>query len=329
MSTVFWKIRRRQFSHLFVASAIGTAITNLAGRTLAQQQTQMFVYGVRLNAQSSRNLGAIDRVRTVPSLILDQLDLTTGQMHLSQTLPTATVDEAPLLSTTPILTASQPQERITGFIKQPDGTFVISTVVTTDRGNFNRLLLIDRQLSRYRVRAKAVSGLGPTDTIESLLATRSGQLLAISSLNGGVGHFVLAELDPFSGRILQQLKAGPGRLARDIGLPELSTNQRYSNLAQSSNGTVYATTLGKEAGNPILVKIDFSIKKLIPQASLSFNGKPLGNDLLDLGYTSSGQMMALADPTNQGTPSLFTVNEATGKLTFLKRFAVSKIIFDS
>jgi hypothetical protein len=61
---------------------------------------------------------------------------------------------------------------------------------------------------------------------------------------------------------------------------------------------------------------------------LTFNNRPLLNDLASLAFSPEGQLYALGDPTYQGTNSLFTIDPNTGAMTFVIAFAVNKITFN-
>ena len=53
----------------------------------------------------------------------------------------------------------------------------------------------------------------------------------------------------------------------------------------------------------------------------------LQNDLLSLAINSSGQIYALANPTSKGENLLYSIDQKTGQLSFLRNFPVKKIAF--
>ena len=334
------RIKRRRFGQLALASAATTAIANFAAKAVAQQP-QLIIYGVSLTP-ASRSLTAdlvdAEAANTTPGMVLESLDLATSQSLLasensttSQRLPTSelsavTVDNKQDFaeSVNQALVIKKPSERITGFTVQSDGTFAIAAVAASKKGDFSRLILTKDGKNGKNTKGVKIKKVKKDSTIESLLATQKDQFLSIVSLNQGVPPFELAVIDPKSGKV----DSGD-----ELGLPELPFNQRFSNLAQSPDGTIYATTLGVE-GITILVQLDLVNRsivtgrgKIINLVQLSYKNKPLGNDLASLAFSQSNQLFALADPNNEGTNSLFTLDMKTGVLTLLRQFAVDKIAF--
>jgi hypothetical protein len=237
------------------------------------------------------------------------------------------------------LVVKKPSERITGFTVLSDNTLVISTLAATKKGDFSRLIFCKvakkdkKKLPQKGLKVKKIKQPKyQCSTVESLLATtafiqKQDQLLAVISLSGGTSPFELAFIDSKSGQIDASV---------ETGLPELSPQERLNNLAQSPDGKIYATRLGGQSDgiSVSLVRLDFENKavvtgrgKIIRVVELSFNNKPLVNDLASLAFSSSGQLFALADPTYEGTNSLFTLDVNTGVMTLVRKFTVDKIIF--
>jgi hypothetical protein len=106
----------------------------------------------------------------------------------------------------------------------------------------------------------------------------------------------------------------------------LEPNRRFSNLAQSPDGRIYATSIAG-AGATGLVQLELQLENVINLSQLSFNNQFLGNDLASLTYSPANQLFALADPTYKGINSVFRVNESTGVMEMLTDFEVDKIIF--
>ena len=322
------RIKRRRFGQLAIVSAATTAIANFAAKAVAQQP-QLIIYGVSLTpASKSITADVVDAgaANTTPGIILESLNLTTSQSLPTSELAAVTVDnkQDSTESVAQALVIKKPSERITGFTVQSDGTFAIAAVAATKKGDFSRLILTKGSDDGKNTKGIKIKTIKKNSTIESLLATQKGQLLSIVSLSQGVLPFELAVIDPKSGKVDSGV---------ELGLPELPFNQRFSNLAQSPDGTIYGTTLGIE-GITILVQLDLVNRsivagrgKIINLAQLSYNKKPLGNDLASLAFSQSNQMFALGDPNNEGTNSLFTLDVKTGVLTLLRQFAVDKIAF--
>ncbi|PPS42786.1 hypothetical protein [Chroococcidiopsis sp. TS-821] len=282
------RIRRRRFGQIAIATAATTALSGFAQRAFAQRGGPI-LYGVTLDS-------------TGENLIIQALNLATGNI-----LPIN------------IQRRIEPGERISAFTAI-SGRFAIATGP--------RMALPGRRLGR---RSRIISstteeipepqGLDNDAAFESLLNTNDNNLLSIISLNQGTPPFRFANVDRRSGRV---------NFLSDV---DLLPNRRYSNLCQSPRGTTYGTSLGPDTG-PVLVQFDFANRSIItgkarilPIAPLSYNKNLLVNDVADLALSPSNQLFALADPTYEGTNSLFIVNTQTGEMTFLRKFAVQKITF--
>jgi hypothetical protein len=66
------------------------------------------------------------------------------------------------------------------------------------------------------------------------------------------------------------------------------------------------------------------INRLSP---LTFEGRPLFNDVKDLNFSSSGQLYALAADKSGKNNALFTVDVKTGKMLLVRNFAAEKFAF--
>jgi hypothetical protein len=322
------RIKRRRFGQLAIASAATTAIANFATKVVAQQPPLM-IYGVHMTSASqglTADVAGGETISTTPGMMLESLNLTTGQSLPASELSAATVEnQGTTEGASQALVIKKPSERITGFTIQSDSTFAIASVATTTKGNSSRLIFTKGGKDGKNTKGIAIKKT-ENSTLESLLATQKGQLLSVFSLYQGVLPFEMAVIDSKSG----QVSSGA-----DLGLPAIPFNQRFSNLTQSPDGTIYATTMGIE-GFVTLVQLDLVNKsivtgkgKIINLARLSYNKKVLGNDLASLAFSPSNQLFALADPNNEGVNSLFTLDMKTGALTLLRQFAVDKIAFGS
>lgn len=323
------RIKRRRFGQIALASAAAAATANLADKTLAQSQP--VIYGARLGAPATPPKAAInattnfagattDAPNTTPRIVVESLNLTTGQQISTSDLPQASVQNRQVADpTADSAVAIASRERLTGFTTLADGTFLLATVATTDRGSFTRLSFGDSKSSRSGLK---VSGLQRNSTVENLLSTKDGRLLTILSLYQGTPPFEVAVLDSKTGRVSSSNE-----------LPAVPENRRLSNLTQAPDGTIYATAVGME-GSTDLVQVDLTNRaiatgrgQIIYIASLTFNHRTLDNDLAGLAFSPSNQLFALADPNYEGTNSLFSVDIKTGAMTWLRQFAVEKISF--
>lgn len=296
------RLRRRRFGQLVFASAATVALGNITQKSLAQTGT--LLYGVRVDSKGT-------------GVIFQALDLATGQIQ-------------DISDRTAKFKLKEKKERLSGFTALADGTFSIATApkkldVTGKPDKLSRLF---SRLTTEKI-LEELPGLPQKGAVESLLRTNNGkilnkaeELLTIISLNQGVLPFRLGTINRQDGKL---------SLTTELELP---SNRRFSNLTQSPvNGVIYATSIGS-GDSTKLVQFDLVNRsaitgkgKIINLAQLSFNGEPLENDLLSLACSPANQLFALADPTYEGTNSLFLIDVNTGVMTLLTKFDVDKISF--
>ncbi|AFY45301.1 hypothetical protein [Nostoc sp. PCC 7107] len=321
---MYLRIKRRQFGQLVIASAATNMLVNLVkNKTLAQEARSLV--GVKLPASKNKQNAKIstDVENTSPAFTLVSLDLTTGGEKLSTEIPASIVDN----QTTKIETAkrafSTESSRITGFTSFTDGTMVMLTVETTQKGNHSKLIFTDNKSKKPK--AKKISGFkNGNHTIEGVLGTKNNKIIGIASANNGVPPFYLVMIDPKNGKVTS---------GDELKLPELPRNLRFSNLALSPDGKFYATILTSD-GRTTLVQLDPNKTSLLTGkllittvAGLTYNRKYLSNDLLSLTFSPSGQLIALANPNNSPRNSVFAVDIKTGNMTLLSQVNVDKIAF--
>ena len=321
------KLKRRRFGLLSLASAITTLLLNHAAKTVAQQQPGSVIYGVRLTSASSQIMedqADASAANKTPAMILQSIDLATGQELTTTEIPEQIVQnqQEPTQIVNKALVVKKRSERITGFTALSDGTFIVAAVATTKKGDFTRLAFFGQDITKPKKNLK-IKKIKKNNTVESLLAIQNDQIISIISQNQGLSPFELAVINPQSGQVN----------GNTLGLPDLPLSQRFSNLAQSPDGKIYATTFGHE-NIPILVQLDLVNKspitgkgKIIRLVQLSFNNGSLSNDLVSLAFSPSNQLFALADPQYEGTNSLFTIDLNTGKMQLLRKMAVDQIAF--
>ncbi len=322
------RIKRRRFGQLALASAATTVLSNLATKTVAQQ-SQLTIYGVRLTPACSsitEDQAEATSANKTPGIILQSVDLVNNQELLTteiseqfvqnQQEPTETLNRAFVIK--------RCSERVTGFTALSDGTLVAAVAAATRKGEFSRFILFSADGKNSTPKALKAKKIKKNNTVESLLAIQNDQMLGIVSLNQGQPPFELAVIN---------LKSGQVDSGASLSLPNIPLADRFSNLTQSADGTIYATTMDSE-GVPILVNLDLLDKssitgrgKINRLVRLSFNNSPLKSDLASLAFSSSNQLFALANPQNEGTNSLFTVDLKTGEMKFVRKFAVDKIAF--
>ncbi len=336
-------IRRRRFGQIAIATAASTALANMAGKTVAQK-SESIIYGMSLtnsnnvtslatkivpsidaNISIDTNIISIDANITsgltlITSDLVSGKDLTTIEVPSINVVNADNEDARPEIANKALYT--EPSERLTAFTPLADGSFIIVSVVSTNTGNFNRIIYIDSKSGRP-LQALTASGFQEVNsTIEGLVGTKENKLIGVVSLNEGTPPFDLVNIDYNS-----------AKLNSSADLPLLPGNLRLSNLVEAPDNTIYATTLSSQ-GSTTLVQLDLINKaivtgrgKIIKLSELKYNNKVLENDLLSLAVSKSGQVFALANPNYEKSNSLFTVDVKSGEMKLVREFAADKIAF--
>jgi len=317
-------LKRRQFGQLAAASLTSTVVAGLSGKALAQNsELKQGIHGVKLLSTSE----ARNREDQTPSVELNTAELGTEKVLkiLSKAnLPVLSVDDPTPVSKKSRAFFVPDYDRITHAITLKDKTLVISTVSNTRKGQFNHLIYSVGSGTNRKFKAKKVRAFKKSDqTVESLLALSNNQLLCLVGTEG-IPPFALITLDFQTGKILS---------GDDLSLPSLPLTHRFGNLCQDLKGNIFATEIGSE-GIPILISMNLQDKaiitgkvKMITLNPLTFEGRPLVNDVKDLAFSSSGQLYALAADSSRKNNVLFTVDVKTGKMERVSNFAVDKFTF--
>jgi hypothetical protein len=306
------RIQRRRFGQLAIASAATAAITNLAGKVVAQSSSGT-LFSATVSSPSNPS-----NPNLTPAISVQSFNVTSGQQLVNIGVPSTTVSNSSTpVDLTPKSTSTELPARLTGLTTLSDGTLAKTTVSSSQNSDVTQLIITNPTNSQV-VRTVNLTGLPNNGTVESILAPKNNNnLLAVISLNGGIPPFQLGTINPTTGQVTDSTNAG---------LPALNPNPRYSNLTQASDGTIYGTTLGRE-GTTYLVRINLSNNSITRVVQLSYNGKPLSNDVLSLAFSPSGQLYALANPNYQSTNSLFAVNIQTGVLSPIRQLNAEQITF--
>jgi hypothetical protein len=335
-------IRRRRFGHIAIASATATLLANLPSKVSAQQNKLGNIYGIKVNKGKKQ---PTDPENFTPELILTSPNSINNFINnvLNNALsnvPNSVFEISgiqvensfkPIKRKNKALSMS-PRERVTGCTALPDGTLVIASVASSQRGDITRCMFINSKSnikSKLKKAIKITKFRNDNSTVESLLATKEGNLICVTSQNGGLPPFELARIDD-KGEIVYE--ENPFQNTQSL-FPEILPNERLCNLAQSPNGKIYATNV-KPEGSVRLVEIDLTNKspitgrgRIIKVAELSFKDKPLVNDVLSLAFSESGQLFALANLDHEEINSLFSVDIKTGEMKFERKFDADRIAF--
>jgi hypothetical protein len=248
---------------------------------------------------------------SVPSQLLYGVRVNAGKVELFS-LDLNTLEVQDLSSIIPEIIL-QPNERLSSFTVMLDGTLIVATapVMTLQPINPSRLITLSPSTTLPNLQS-----LDQNSTVESLCATNNGELLSIISRNRGIPPFSLAKIDQETGEV--------NFLDDQLALP---TNARFSNLTECPDDHLYATYLAGQSPTK-MVQLFLDEGSFTTLSQLSYDGRLLYNDLLGQAYSPLDDgTFVLANPTNQGTNSLFWVNEEVGEMEFITEFAVDKIAF--
>ena len=314
-------ITRRRFGQLALASTAtvtGVAVFNgLAKKTSAQtapSAPSTIIYGLSSGPLTTNTtpspVGVPEVTNTNPSnttpsipigLILQSIDIVTGEILTVKTFQFLGDGITPILQT---------NETVGGFAALADGTFVVTITPASgaqNETNPTRLTLLNQ--SPINV---SLSGLSVQEKIDSLVSTSDGGLLGLVLKKNSTPPVRLVDIDITTGQITTSSK---------VTLPD---NQRFSNLTQCQDGTIYTTTIGVQ-GDTTIVRLDQQQKQLIPLPALSVNGKPWNNGLQSLVCSPTNQLLVFGALRYVTPNSIYSVNTNDGTLSAIAQFNVSKI----
>jgi hypothetical protein len=321
-------LKRREFGQLAAASLTSTVIAGLSSKALAQRSglRKEIIYGVNPQSASKDE----NREDQTPPVELSVADLATGKIISKANLPVLFVDNPSPVSKKSRAFFLPDSNRATKMVVLGDGSVVTSTVSSTRNGYFNHIIFtvglssIVGNARNLQSRAKKVLDLKRfNQTIESLLSLANNQFLCLVGTEG-IPPFTMITLDSITGKISSR---------NELDLPPLPPNHRFANLCQDQKGTIFATETGSE-GVPILISMNLQEKAMITGkvkinrlTPLSFEGRPLINDVKDLNFSPSGELYALAAPNGGKDNALFRVDVKTGKMGLVSKFAAEKFAF--
>ena len=284
------KLTRRRFGKLAIAATAGAALSTLASKTFAQPS--LVICGVSTNYGASNGTAS-----PAGRLVVQYLDVTQG-LVFDKTTDLVSNQNLPLL---------KPRERLTGLSYLSDGTLVLSSNSTKTDEKSTTIKFIGSSSKELTVLGLAAQ------TIESLLVTNDGSLLALVGQSNGAPPFKLANIDRNSGQIS----------FLNFTLP---ADQRFNTLAQCPDGQIYATAIGR-LSETSLVNLDPERGELRNLAQLNIKGKLWDNGLRSLACSPAGQLFALGAPRYETNNSVYTIEPHTGEMTLLREFDVNNIAF--
>jgi hypothetical protein len=280
------KLSRRRFGQLAIASTATGAIGYLANKTFAQMPNLP-----DLTLYGARSISAI------------------GQA-LIQTLNVTSPSIGNLTNF-----GLQPGEKLSGFTFLADGTLVLSfsAVLLGKKKDIDTRLVFIGVSGVSLKPSLSLSGLKKEETIDSLLGLKNGSLIALVLKKNGKPPVKVVEIDTNSGQI---------SLLDKIKLPK---TDRFSNLAQCPDGTIYTTAVDRK-GETTLVQLDLGQGKPSPVAQLNLDNTIWNSGLNSLVCSSGGELFALAAPRYVTPKNVYKINPSNGAMTLrAEKWNVSKI----
>lgn len=311
------RLTRRRFSQIAIASTIAVALSEFTRRSLAQSALPLVGVKVTKRGLSLRSVDLISRqVQDILNLeVTDFFDfeiargitaVSANTLILSSTFDP--IDEEPVddrgrkLDNRPNTKKEKANQRRSKKIK-------VSALNTLGSAS----------------RKQKVVDLGENEIIGGVVVDKGKKLIGLAS-----------RLDKRAARLVE-INTASGRV-RGIGGVSLPQDQRFSNLTECPDGTLY-TNLISRRGEVTLVQVvlrpNGDIAQINPRAQLSVSDgsrnpgaarRPEGlNGLKSLICSPTGQLIALADPRKSGFNVLFDVNPNNGIMTPLFPAPVNRV----
>lgn len=310
-----YKLTRRRFGQLAIASTTVAGLSYVASKTLAQtpnsQTSSLAIVGVSPasptddSSPTGLSITAADTGEATSSasnsqqLAVQSLDMGSSQVQSLnlQNGTTATIEN---------------DEQITGVTYLADGTLVVAvTPVRTGNKGDSPTRLKFPGTSRSDL---TLSGLKKQEMLESLLGTKDGKLLGLVMKKNGTPPVRLVEIDLTTGNFNDR--------------SNLPGNQRFSNLAQCPDGKIYTTSV-EGSGATNLVQLDLGSGKPITQVQLKLNNIIWNNGLESLVCSGANQLIGFGALRYQSPKALHTIDPSNGTMTKLTDFDVAKIAMRS
>ncbi len=280
------KLSRRQFGQLAIASTATGAIGYLANKTFAQTPNLP-----NLTLYGGRSISAIGQA------LIQTLNVTSPSIENLTNL------------------ALQPGEKLSGLTFLADGTLVLSlsAVLLGKKKDIDTRLVFIGVSGVSSKPSLNLSGLKKEETIDSLLGLKNGSLIALVLKKNGKPPVKVVEIDTNSGQI---------SLLDKIKLPK---TDRFSNLAQCPDGTIYTTAVDRK-GETTLVQLDLGQGKPNPLAQLKLDNTIWNSGLNSLTCSSGGELFALAAPRYVTPKNVYKINPSNGAMTLrAEKWNVAKI----
>lgn len=204
-------------------------------------------------------------------------------------------------------------EKLSGLTTLTDGTTVLAiSPIRAGKKETASSRLVFLGTSTETV---TLSGLRRQQTLQSLVGLNDGSLNGLVIRKNNRPPVFLANINRDTGEVTATQRV------------RLPSADRFSNIAQTANGTIYSTIVTRR-GNTRLVRLDLGQKKPVNVALLSFNGEPWIDGSADLAYSPlspGGEILALAAPRYTRPFRVYTINTSNGNMSLVRAFNVAKI----
>jgi hypothetical protein len=297
-----WKLTRRKFGQLAVASTTIAALGVLVNKTLAQTPNTV-ILGARPNVVNT------DDSSSPVSNTTDNADETNTpenpsispvQSIVVQSFNVATQEVKTVLTTPAVLLAS---EQFSGFASLKDGRLVVAaTSFDTSKKARQTTRLIFLSDSPTSVN---ISGLKKQEIVQSLTRLQDGSLAALVGKKNGRPPNRTVTIDPQTGEITDRDK--------------LQGNIRVTIVAQCPDNNIYGISTERK-GDTSLYAVEG--KKRTP---LTFQGSPWISGFSGLVCSQSNVLFALGGRRYEYPNYIHTIDKNTGNIERLKGFDVAAI----
>lgn len=309
-----YKLTRRRFGQLAIASSAVAGLSYFANKTLAQTPS-LEIVGLRPSSLSNIDTTATNLGITIPDIGEATEALINSQLVKVQSLDLVT-DQVENLAAQSIQAGTTAKvdndEVLSGLTYLADGSLIaaVTPVRTSKRGNRpTRLKFLGSSRSDL-----TISGLQRQEELKSLLGTKDGKLFGLVGKKNGTPPYRLVDVNLQTGNFNVRLN-----------LPQ---NQRFSNLAQCPDGKIYTTSV-QNSGVVNLVQLDLGQGIPVTLSQLQFENTPWNNGLESLLCSRAGQLMGFGAPRYVQPNSVYTIDISSGVMTKLADFDVSKIAMPS
>lgn len=269
------------------------------GQLAIASTTSGFAYLVNKGFAQTPNL-SIYSARPIPKagvVFMESLNVVTGEI---QDLTTATI---------------VPGEQLIGFTSLANAERTLVLAIGAVRAGKKENVATQLVFLGTSPRIVTLSGLKKQEALESLVGLNDGSLIGLVMKNTITPPVKVVNIDINTGQVTK------------IDKINLRHTERFNNLTQCPNGTIYTTAVTRE-GETNLVQLDLGQGKAVPLAQLNYNSMVWDSGLSDLVCSPAspgGELLALGASRYETINNLYTVDAKSGAMNLQREVDVTKI----